>query len=127
MILHDRDWTVYPCCDNMVIWFPVTFGQPPFLSSVLSISTKMVEAHQRDVRNDMITVCNFCLKKKIILLTVKREMPTLFFVNYDKAVLFSMKRDRDPPLPPLKTKNKNNKNQVSVQIIIIAHSLHIFF
>jgi len=51
-------------------------------------------------------------------------MPTLFFVNYDKAVLFSMKRDLDPPLPPVKTKNKN---QASVQIIIIVHSLHILF
>ena len=90
MILHDHDWTVYPCCDNMVICLPVTFGQPPFLSSVLSISTKMAEAHQRDVRNDMITVCNFCLKKKFSFLTVKRETPILFFVNNNNPFMCNM-------------------------------------
>ena len=46
------------------------------------------------------TVCNFCFKKKFFFFSVKREMPILFFVNCERTVLFSEKRDLDPPLPP---------------------------
>ena len=47
-----------------------------------------------------VTVCNFCLKKNILFFSLKREMPILFFVNCERTVLFSVKRDLDP-LPPL--------------------------
>ena len=48
-----------------------------------------------------VTVCNFCLQKNVLLFSVKREMPILFFVNCERTVLFSVKRDLDPsPLPP---------------------------
>ena len=47
------------------------------------------------------TVCNFCLKKNVPLFSVRREMPILFFGNCERTVLFSVKRDLDPPpLPP---------------------------
>ena len=48
-----------------------------------------------------VTVCNFCLKKNILLFSVKREMLILFFVNCERTVLFSVKRVLDPPPPPL--------------------------
>ena len=44
------------------------------------------------------TLFNFCLKKNVLLFSVKREMPILFFVNCERTVLFSVKRDLDPPL-----------------------------
>ena len=47
------------------------------------------------------TLFNFCLKKNVLLFSVKREMPILFFVNCGRTVLFSVKRDLDPPPPPL--------------------------
>ena len=31
---------------------------------------------------------------------MNRERPILFFVNCERTVLFSVKRDQDPPLPP---------------------------
>ena len=43
------------------------------------------------------TLFNFCLKKNVLLFSVKREMPILFFVNCERTVLFSVKRDLDPP------------------------------
>ena len=46
------------------------------------------------------TVCNFCLKKYVLLFSVKREMPILFFVNCERTILFSLKRDLNPPPPP---------------------------
>ena len=33
-----------------------------------------------------------------LFFSVKREMPILFFVNCERTVLFSVKRDLDPPL-----------------------------
>ena len=33
--------------------------------------------------------------------SVKREMPILFFVNCERTVLFSVKRDLDPPFTTL--------------------------
>ena len=49
------------------------------------------------LQND--TVCNFCLKKYILLFSVKREMPILFFVNCERTILLSLKRDLNPPSP----------------------------
>ena len=47
------------------------------------------------------TLFNFCLKKNVLLFSVKREMPILFFVNCERTVLFSVRLDLDPtPLPP---------------------------
>ena len=37
-------------------------------------------------------------RKTFSLFSVKREMPILFFVNCERTVLFSVKRDLDPPL-----------------------------
>ena len=48
-----------------------------------------------------VTVCNFCLKKNILHFSVKREMLILFFVNCERNVLFSVKRDQDPPFTTL--------------------------
>ena len=42
------------------------------------------------------TVCNF-----LTFFSVKREMPILFFVNCERTVLFSVKRDLDPPFTTL--------------------------
>ena len=45
-----------------------------------------------------VMVCNFCLKKNVfVFFPAKREMPILFFVNCERTVLFSVKRDLDPP------------------------------
>ena len=41
-----------PVVTTWLVWFSETFGQPSFSSSVLSISTIMAEAHQRNVRDD---------------------------------------------------------------------------
>ena len=38
--------------------------------------------------------------KLSLFFSVKHEMPILFFVNCERTVLFSVKRDLDPPLPP---------------------------
>ena len=40
-----------PVATTWLVWFSVIFGQPSFSSSVLSISTIMAEAHQRNVRD----------------------------------------------------------------------------
>ena len=48
------------------------------------------------------TVFNFCLKKNFSFFSVKREMPILFFVNCERTVSFSVKRDLDPPFTTLK-------------------------
>ena len=39
-------------------------------------------------------------EKRFHFFSVKRDMPILFFVNCEGTVLFSVKRDLDPPLPP---------------------------
>ena len=41
-----------PVTTTWLVWFSVTFGQPSFSSSVSSISTIMVEAHQRNIWDD---------------------------------------------------------------------------
>ena len=40
-------------------------------------------------------------RKTFSLFSVKREMPILFFVNCERTVLFSVKRDLDPPFTTL--------------------------
>ena len=77
----------------------------------------MEEAHQRDVQDDQdrqqgqqacmvlpnvtVLISFFFKSKTFSFFSVKREMPILFFVNCERTVLFSMKRDLDPPpLPP---------------------------
>ena len=76
----------------------------------------MEEAHQRDVRDDQdhqqgqqvcmvlpnVTVLmSFFFKAKRSFFSVKREMPILFFVNCERTVLFSVKREIDPPFTTL--------------------------
>ena len=41
-----------PVTTTWLVWFSVTFSQPSFSSSVSSISTIMVEAHQRNIWDD---------------------------------------------------------------------------
>ena len=78
--------------------------------SVLSILTIMAEAHQRDDQGrqqeqqacvvlpnvTVLTVYNFCLKKNVLLFSVKREMPILVLVNCESTVSFSVKRGLAP-------------------------------
>ena len=52
MILRDRDFTVDPCCNNVVGL--VFGGQPSFSSSISTIMAEAHQVHQSDVRDDKI-------------------------------------------------------------------------
>ena len=49
-------------------------------------------------------------------------MPILFFVNSERTVLLSVKRDLDPPLPPSKlVSSAKSDNLTSFPNILITH------
>ena len=76
------------------------------------------------------TVCNFLFKeKRSPFFSVKREMPILFFVNCERTVLFSVKRDQDPPFTTLLNAQQEKKNEARKakkegrrEILLSAHA-----
>ena len=65
-------------------------------------------------------------RKTFSLFSVKREMPILFFVNCERTVLFSVKRDLDPP-PPLYHPHTNAMLLLDSVISVGVFSLTWFF
>ena len=51
---------------------------------------------------------------------MKREMPNLLSVKCETAILFSMKRDQYPPLPPSRSREKHSTTSR------VSPSLHFF-
>ena len=66
------------------------------------------------------TLFNFCLKKNVLLFSVKREMPILFFVNCERTVLFSVKRDLDPPFTTLSIGNGQMTDTSGIYLLFVT-------
>ena len=115
MILRDRDRAVDPCCDNVV---GTGFRWPSAIIFILcfvyfdhnggSASTRCPRWPRSSTRTaslhgftkcDSVNKVFFAAKRSFF--SVKREMPILFFVNCERTVLFSVKREIDPPFTTL--------------------------